>query len=318
MHTEPGMNETPTSQAQEGWIALAPIHLFPWIILGAGFLQDLVYALLPRFGGPVVALGWVFTLVIWGLGGFALAVALREEASLPERRWAFGLAAGALGLQVAQALAWRILPDGFIPTMTLYWGFFFVRTFLCGGALVGLLRIRDGASGGPFDAAVAALAIAAGLDWLALPFLAFGVLAGHPLLVALLQALRQPSEALRSGWLDALDPELRFSRLGLGALVSALALMALIARLSLRLTTGYHSFQGPYAWWAGAELLAATLAALVLAFHVLRQARRSGVKRGRGLAIVALVITGLPLLLILAAAIILVLILTDVIPFRLF
>lgn len=312
------MNETPTAPVQEGWIALAPIHLFPWIILGAGFLQDLVYALLPRFGGPVAALGWAFTLVIWGLGGFALAVALREEAPLPERRWTFGLTAGALGLQVAQALVSRILPDGFIPTMTLYWGLFFVRTFLCGGALVGLLRIRDGACGGPFDAAVAALAVAAGLDWLALPFLAIGALTGHPLLVVLLQALRQPSEAFRSGWLDAQDQELRFSRLGLGALASALVLLALIARLILRAATGYHSYQGLHAWWAGAELLAATLAALVLAFHVLRQTRRSGVKRGRGLAVLALVTTGLPLLLLLAAAIILVLILTDVIPFRLF
>lgn len=317
MHTDPGMNETPISQAQEGWIPLAPVHLFPWLILGTGFLQDLFYALVPRFEWPVMAMGWAFTLVIWGLGAYAFSVGLREETS-PERRWAFGLAAGALGLQVAQALAWRLLPGSLMPTLTFYWGFALVRTFLCGGALVGLLRLRDGASGGPFDAAVAALAVAAGLDWLALPFLAFGVLAGHPLLVTLLQALRQPGEAFRSGWLDALDLELRFARLGLGALVSALALLALIARLVLRLTTGYHSFQGFQAWWTGAELLAATLAALTLAFHVLRQTRRAGMKKGRGRAVLALVVTGLPLLVLVAAAVILVLILTDVIPFRLF
>lgn len=316
MHTEPGKNETPSSPAQEGWIPLAPVHLCPWLILGVGLLQDLAYAFLPRFGGPVAALGWAFTLLIWGLGGFAIAAALREEASLPERRWAFGLAAGALGLQVAQALAWRILPESLMPTLTFYWGFALVRTVLCGAALVGLLRLRDGASGGPFDAAVTALALAGGLDWLALPFLAFGALAGHPLPVALLQALRQPSEALRSGWLDAQDQDLRFSRLGLGALVSALALLTLLARFFLRLNTGYHAFQGFQAWWTGAEFLAATLAALALAFHVLRQSRRAGVTKGRGLAILALVLTGLPLLL--AAAVFLVLILTDVIPLRLF
>lgn len=318
MQTESTTNDAPAGPTQEGWIALAPVHLLPWVVFAAGFVQDLVYAVLPRFGGPVLALGWAFTLAIWVLGGFAIAVALREPAPLPARRWTFGLAAGALGLLVAQALAWQILPDGFVPSMTFHWSFTFVRTFLCGGALVGLFRIRDGASGGPFDAAVATLAVAAGLDWLALPFLAVGVLVGHPLLVTLLQALRQPSEALRSGWLDALDLELRFSRLGLGALVSALALLALIARLILRSTTGYHSFEGLHAWWAGAELLGGAIAALTLAFHVLRQTRRAGLRKGRGLAALALVFAGLPLLLLLAAAVFLVLILTDVIPIRLF
>lgn len=318
MHPETAESRMSQSPSDEGWIALAPVHLFPWAILAVGFLREVSYAFLSRSGGGGVALGWGGAILIWGLGAFAVAVALKEQAYEPTRRWTLGLVAGLLGLQVAESLAWRFIPDGLSLSMELHWILLTVRVLLAAGALIALLRVRDADSGGPFDAAVTTLAFAAGLDWIGLPLLAFAALGGHPLLAALLQALRQPSEVLRRNWFDGQDEGLRFSRLGLGALLGSLTFLALIIRLFMGLGLAYTSFRGPYLWWTVFDLVAVALASLVLAFHVLRQTRRLGLKQGRGLAIISLLLSSVPLILLLIAAVIVVLILSDVIPFRLF
>ncbi len=318
MTPETADDRMPQAPSDEGWIALDPVHLFPWAILAVGLLRDLSFALLARFGGTGYVMSWGGALLVWGLGAYAVAAALGEHASHPTRRWALGLGGGLLALQVVESLAWRFIPSERSLTMELHGVLLAVRMLLAAGALIALLRVRDQDSGGPFDAAVTSLTFAAGLDWIGLPLLAMAALGGHPLLAALLQALRQPSEALRRGWFDAQDASLRFSRLGLGALLGSLAFLALIARLFTRLGWGYTASHGLYLWWTGIDLLAVVLATPLLAFHVLRQTRRLGLRKGRGLAVVSLLVSGLPLLLLLIAAVLLVLILTDVIPLRLF
>jgi len=91
--------------------------------------------------------------------------------------------------------------------------------------------------------------------------------------------------------------------------------LVLHGRLIYLVVSGMASLRGTALVWAITDLAAAYLGSLLLAFHVNRHARG---RKGRGPAIAALLINSLPLLVLLAAAIFLALILTDVIHFRVF
>jgi len=305
--------------AEEGWITLSSTHLVPWVLLASGFLSALVFAILP-YGFPArFLLGWGFTLVHWTLGVLAFAAALQARGERPTGALplaAFGLATAALGLRICSSLALQLAPRIGVASYTLWNALHPAYTILGLAALVLLLTGRREGGGGRFDGAVAALALAAGAGWLGLPVLAIGAMAHHPLLAAQWQALRNPGAALDGSWFDGLDEEQRQGNLGACSLTLALTSLALAGRLFLAGTRG-HQPDATLAWGL-AETAAVLLGALLLGIHVVRAARRTGYRRGRGPAVAAILLSGLPLLLLLAVALFLVLILTDVIPFRLF
>lgn len=309
----------PTAPASEtspeaGWIALASVHFFPWILLGIGFLQDIFYAVLPYSLRGVMLAGWGFTLLRWVLGGWAFSVAFREDARTSLQRTALGLAATVLGLRICWSLVSQLTFRTGMHSYPLMMSLHALFTILGLGALILLLSGSEEERGGRFEAAVAALVFAGGLGWIGLPVLAVAAMKGHPLLAAQWQALRNPKEVLEGGWFDDQDEGLRLRNLGACSLTMAAAFLALIGRLALNVTHG----RAVDSWWPAADLASALLASLLLAIHVLRAFRRTGHRQGRGLAIAALVVAGLPSLLLLAGIVILVLILTDVIHFRLF
>ena len=313
--------ETVSQDAQdpmkEGWIALAPVHLFPWILLLTGFLQDLIFALLPYEFHARIFVGWGFTLLRWVFGGLAVSVAFQARSQKHPgslRQAALGLATAVLGLRICMALASQFafrMGMHFYTVWMVLQGLF---TLMGLGALILLLVGRDEDAGGRFDAAVAGLLFAGGLGWIGLPVLAIASMKGHPLLAAQWQALRDPKTALECGWFDGLDDALRLKNLGACALTFAVAFLALIGGL---FTTFGHAGSLSI-WWTSADIASAVLASLLLAIHVIRDSRRTGHRKGRGLAIAAILVAGLPLLLLLVGLVFLVLILTDVIHFRLF
>src|SRR5512145_3441811 len=158
-------------ETEEGWIALSSIHLVPWALLAAGFLNATVSAILP-FGFQGRALvGWGFSLVHWALGTLAFTTALQARADRPPRTLrltAFGLAAAALAMRICTGLALpltsRMGGDAYV-----LWTVSHLSCTLLGlGALVLLLAGRDEDAGGRFDGAVAGLALAGGAGWLGL------------------------------------------------------------------------------------------------------------------------------------------------------
>lgn len=307
------------AQVDAGWIALAPVHLLPWLLLGLGFLNALVFAILPYGFQGRLLLGWGFTLVHWTLGLLAFLAALQARAERPPstlQQVALGLAAAVLALRICTSL---VLPFAVRLGMNSYplWTTSHLAFTLLGlGALACLLAGRGAEAGGRLDGAVAALAMAGGAGWLALPVLAFGALRGHPLLAAQWQALREPKAAFDGDWFDGLDEGRRQGNLGACALALALAFLALAGRLSLASAHGHQP--GANLGWGLADLTAALLASLLLGLHVVRSARRTGQRTGRGPALVAILLSGVPLFLLLAVAVFLALLLTGVIHFRLF
>lgn len=304
---------------EDGWIALAPVHLFPWILLLASFLQSLLWVLLPfRWHGAWMFAGWGFTLLVWALGGVAISVAYQARGQVAQgspRHLAFALASVLFGAKVALRLIWQIAPSGALnnPTAwTISQSAFLVMGL---GALLLLFVRRDREPGGRFDAAVAALAFTAGLEWIGLPVLALAAMRRHPLLAAQWQALRSPSTAREGCWFDGEDEGLRLRNLGACALFLAVAALVLVGHLVQLFASGNLRMRGSILGWALADILAAYLGSLLLSVHVNRRARG---QKGRGAAIAALLIGGLPLLLLLVVGVVLVLILTDVIHFRLF
>lgn len=299
---------------EAGWIALAPPHFFPWILLGIGFLQDIFYAVLPYSLRGVALAGWGFTLLRWVLGGWAFGVAFREDARTSLQRTALGLAAGVLGLRICWSLASQFTFRMGVHSYPLMMSLHALFTILGLGALILLLSRSEEERGGRFEAGVAALVLAGGLGWIGLPVLAVAALKGHPLLAAQWQALRGPREAMEGGWFDGQDEGSRLRNLGACSLAMAAAFLALIGRLALQAAHGRTAGF----WWPATDLASALLASLLLATHVLRASRRTGHKQGRGLAIAALVVAGLPALFLLAGIVFLALVLTDVIHLRLF
>jgi len=306
-------------EAEEGWIALSSIHLVPWALLAAGFLNAAISAILP-FGFQGRALvGWGFTLINWALGILALTAAFQARADRPPRTLrlaALGLATAALALRICTGLALpltsRLGGDAYVV-----WTVSHLICALLGlGALVLLLAGREEDAGGRFDGAVAALALAGGAGWLGLLVLAIAAMGRHPLLAVQWQALREPGTALAGGWFDGQDEERRQGHLGACALALALAFLALAGRLALASSHGHQP--GATVGWALADLAATLLAGLLLGIHGVRNARRTGHRAGRRMALAAILVASVPLLLLLAAAVFLALILTDVIPFRLF
>lgn len=304
---------------EDGWIALAPVHFFPWILLCVGFLQDLLWVVLPfQWQAAWMTLGWGFTLLHWALGGMAFLAAYQARGQAAQgspRHMAFVLASVLLGSRVCLRLAWQFVPRGVMDTQSVWMisqGVFLVVGL---GALILLFVQRGEEPGGRFDAAVAALALAGGLEWIGLPVLVIAAMRKHPLLAAQWQALRGPKAAIEGGWFDAQDEGLRLRNLGACALFLALAALFLVGHLVHLFTLGATRMGGITLAWALADIFTAYLGSLLLAFQVNRWARG---KKGRGAAIAALLIGGLPVLLLLVVAVFLVLILTDVIHFRLF
>jgi len=306
---------------QDGWIPLAPVHLAFWLLLIADLLQGSLHAFLPYGFHTRMIAGWGFALLHWVLGGLAMGTALQERSRITPsllRRAAFGLAAALLGLRICTSLASQFaFGTGAYASAawTIAHGLFTVMGFV---ALLLLLLGRDQDGGGRFDAAVAALVLAGGLGWIGLPVLAIAAMKGHPLLAAQWQALRNPKEALAGGWFDGLDEGLRLGNLGACSLALAVAFLALVGHLLFSATHGAMGSLGSRSGWAFADILATLLASLLLAIHVLRAARRTGHREGRGAAIATLLIAGLLGLFLLAVIVFVVLILTDLIPFHLF
>ncbi len=310
-------NQDPT---EDGWIALAPVHFFPWILLGMSFLQDLLWAVLPfQWQATWMSIGWGFTLLHWGLGGMAVSVAYQtrpQAAQGSPRHVAFLLASVLLGAKICLRVAWQFAPRGVMDAQSVW--MISQGAFLLMGlsALILLLFVQRGEEpGGRFDAAVTALVLAGGLEWIGLPVLAIAALRRHPLLAAQWQALRAPKAAMEGGWFDAQDEDLRLRNLGACSLLLAVAALFRVAHLVQLFISGIARTGGITLAWALADLFAAYLGSLILAFHVNRWARG---QKGRGAAIAALLIGGLPVLLLLVVAVFLVLILTDVIHIRLF
>lgn len=311
--------ESHSSQTEAGWIALAPSHLLPWLLLASGLLGSLVFATLPYGFQGRFALSWGFTLLHWVLGALACAAALqpRPEASPGAlRQTARGLALAGFGLRLGTSLALQFGSRMGLSAYSLWAVSQVVCTLLGLTALILLLVGRQEDAGARFDGAVAALAMAGGAAWLALPVLALGALRGHPLLAALWQALREPKAALEGAWFDGLDAELRQGNLGACALALALSFLGLAGRLLLAGAFGHQ--MNVNLGWGLTDLAATLLASLLLGLHVVLNARRTGQRTGRVPALVAILLSGLPLLLLLAAAVFLALILTDVIHFRWF
>ena len=301
-----------------GWVALSPAHLFPWILLIAGFLQDGLYALLPYAFHTWWIVGWGFTLLRWALGGVALAVASQERSRIllgPLRQGALVLAAIVLGLRICMSLISQFAFRMGMPSPNLWLVLHVLFTVMGLGALILLLAERNQEAGGRFDAAVAALVFAGGLGWIGLPVLVVAALKGQPLLAAQWQALRNPKESADGGWFDGWDEGQRLRNLGSCALALATASLALVGRLILNATYGHMNALGSNFGWALADILSALLAGLLLGIYITRRARG---QQGRGPAIAALLITGLPLLFLLVVIVFVVLILTDVIHFHLF
>jgi len=305
--------------AADGWVALAPVHFFPWILLCAGFLQDLLWVILPfQWQAAWMTIGWGFTLFHWALGGMAVSVAYQARAQAAQgspRYMAFILASVLLGARVCWRLSWQFVPRGMMDTQSVWMisqGVFLVMGL---GALILLFVQRGEEPGGRFDAAVAALALVGGLEWIGLPVLVIAALRRHPLLAAQWQALRGLKAAMEGAWFDAQDEGLRLRNLGACSLFLAVAALFRVAHLVQLFISGIARTGGITLAWALVDLFAAYLGSLLLAFHVNRWARG---QRGRGAAIAALLIGGLPVLLLLVMAVFLVLILTDVIHFRLF
>lgn len=305
--------EDPTN---EGWISLAPVHFFPWILLLVGFLEKLFYSLLPYEWHAWMVAGWGFTLLHWGVGGFAAAVAFQERSRTEPgsmRQAALILALILLGSRVcmgaASSFAFSIQSQ---TTWMITQGAFSLMGL---SALILLLTGRGADAGGRFDAAVAALIFASGLHWFSLPILAIAAMRKHPLLSAQWAALREPKTALAGGWFDSLDEDARLRDLGMCSLALALAFLALVGGMVLDISRSSFHFGGFRFWWAAVDLAAANFASLLLGIHVIRRGRG---RKGRGAAVVAILIDGLPLLLALVIAVFVALIITDVVHFRLF
>lgn len=321
MHSSGTVSQDGQDPQQDGWIPLAPVHLAFWILLIADLLQGSLYAFLPHGFHTRMFAGWGFALLHWVLGGLAIGAALQERSLItpsPLRRAAFGLAAALLGLRICTSLASQFAFRAGVQLSAVWMIAHASFTVVGLGALILLLLGRDQDRGGRFDAAVAALVLAGGLGWIGLPVLAIAAGKGHPLLAAQWQALRNPKEALAGGWFDGLDEGLRLGNLGACSLALAVAFLALAGHLLFSATLGSMGSLGSRSGWAFADILAALLASLLLAVHVLRAARRTGHREGLGAAITTLLIAGIPGLLLLAVSVFVVLILTDVIPFHLF
>lgn len=313
------ISQNALNPAEEGWIPLGPVHLFPWILFLAALLESLVFAFLPYTIHVRIFVGGGFTLLRWVLGGLAIAVALRERSRKTPgslRGMAFGLAAAALGLRICLSIALQFASRMGMSVYPIMMGSHWLTAAMGFGALLLLVIGREEDAGGRFDAAVAALAIVSGLEWLGLPVLAIAAIRGHSLLTAQWQALRDPKTALEGGWFDGLDDVLRMNNLGACALLCAVAFLALLGRFFT--SFGHAGAFSSTLWWASADIVAAVLASLILALHVIRHSRRTGHPKGRGLAVAAILVVGLPLLLAFVDLVLLVLILTDVIHFRLF
>ncbi len=285
----------------------------------AGFLQSLLWAVLP-FGWQAawMCLGWGFTLLHWGLGGLALSVALQARAGVAPgspRQVALVLASVLLGARICLRVVRQFAPEGAWNSPDAWRLSQGVLLLLGLGALILLFVRRDREPGGRFDAAVVALVFTGGLDWIGLPVLALAAMRKHPLLAAQWQALRGPKAAMEGAWFDGQDEGLRLRNLGACALFLAVASLLLAGHLVYLFTSGVIRMDRITLGWALADIFAAHLGSLLLAFHVNRRARG---QKGRGAAIAALLIGGLPALLFLVVVVFLVLILTDVIHFRLF
>jgi hypothetical protein len=308
----------PPTLVEDGWIALAPAHGLLWLLLLLEPVQALAFAFLPS--RPLIAHQWVswgFALLRWGLGGLAFAAALRGysgERSGWCRTAAFGLGAASLVARVGVWILASVLFHGELRGLELYMAAHMALTLMGAGALVLLVVARDPEAGGAFDAAAAGLILAGGLSWFGLPVLAIAAMKGHPLLAAQVHALKDPRSALEGAWYDALDEGQRLRHLGAGALAFSLGFLML---LTLGLFVREMGLLGRLGWVL-AESLCTGFAGLVLAIHVIRSARRAGLRPGRGMAVAAIWISGLPLLLLVAAIVVLILLLTGVIRFRLF
>lgn len=302
----------------DGWIGLAPVHFFLWIVLFASLLHDLLWVVLPFRWHAWMFVGWGFTLLHWALGGLALGVAFQARAGVAPgsaRRAAFALAAALLGAKIGLRLVREFAPRGTMNTQP-FWMISQGIFVLMGLGVLILLFVRRGEEpGGRYDAAVAAVAFGGGLEWIGLPVLAIAAMRKHPLLAAQWQALRAPKAALEGGWFDAQDEGLRLRNLGACALLLAAAPPLLTGYLVHLFMSGVMRLGETTFWWALADIIAAYLGSLFLALHVNRRARG---QKGRGPAVIALLINALPLLLLLAAVVFLALVLTDTIHFRLF
>lgn len=304
--------------AEDGWIALAPVHGFLGILLLSALLQDLVWMLLPvQWPGWRYA-SWAFTLLHWGLGGVALSVAyqaLGQSAQGSPRRVGFVLASVLMAAKVVQHLAWKAAPGALLEWQAVWMISEGVLLAFGLATLIWVLSHRGDDPGGRFDAAIAIVALVGGFEWIGLLVLVLAAMRKHPLLAAQWQVLRSPRMAMESRWFDGRDEDLRLRHLGACALFLALAVLVLHGRLIYLVVSGMASLRGTALVWAITDLAAAYLGSLLLAFHVNRHARG---RKGRGPAIAALLINSLPLLVLLAAATFLALILTDVIHFRVF
>jgi hypothetical protein len=283
---------------EEGWIALAPVHVFLWVLLLIHPLQRLLLEVLPyEFQGRAY-IAWIFSIFGWGLGLFAMIVAFRirkGNAVNGPRNKALALGTAALGMRICWIIASQALSHMGIGD---YLGWQAVHAFLAltgFAALVLLLANSEKDAGGPFDAAVAALACSGDLGQIVLPILAIAAVKGHPLLAAQWQASREFTSVLRGDWFDGFDQRLRM-RNHAGCALACAAFAAGLTGLSYRLFGEYGSRLIPYLWWDLVDIAAIVVASLTLSVHVIRSNHREGTLDGQGLAITAIPIAALPVL----------------------
>ncbi|MBL0312327.1 MAG: hypothetical protein IPP78_06330 [Holophagaceae bacterium] len=299
------------------WIPLGPAHLFFWVVLIWPLVSGLVFSPVMRLLGPRAGVfSWFFTAVFWALGGGAILLGfkgMQTENPGSAQRGAFIATIVIWLLQVAFGLVLRFQAIKFGDGWHTYLRVSpLAAPILAAVPMILLLASREEQSGGTFDASTASLALLGGLGFLGPFLLAFGVLiGGHPLMAAVWEALRHPSEAMKGEWFDGGDEALKGRVFGQMALAFALSAPLLVLLMLTVGRFGRSGFDMSATHWI--RPVAAWLTSLLSALVALRTTRRSGTREGRGMAIAALVLFGLLILPALALAVFLLLLATHMI-----